>query len=288
MQAPTTLVTADIEQTFRETFPEADVSVRRLAAENTYVIEATLLADNEQEAARTLENHLETLYNPISLSTETTGPALGDAFFAQTLMGIMLAFLWMGWVVYLYFGSRLSVKVLAAVVALTCTVLVTQNVFSGPGGLLVLFAILLAHLAFYLYISVPSGAVILAAASTVLFTLAVINLLGMRLQTAGVAAFLMIIGYSVDTDILLSTRVLKTQEGSIIGRIEGAFKTGMTMQVTTTIVTLVGFLVATSAVIEQIMLILFIGMIGDILFTWTLNAGILYWYAKKTGVKERV
>lgn len=288
MQATSDLSTAQIEAGFREQFPNADASVRRLQGDHTFVIEASDIAADEQEAARMLEEHLQTTYNPLSLSTETTGPALGDAFFEQTLKGIMLAFLWMGWVVYLYFGNRLSVKFLAALIALICTILVTQGILIGVSGLIILFTILLIHLAAYLYLSVPSGAVILAAMSTVVFTTAIINLLGMRLQTAGVAAFLMIIGYSVDTDILLSSRVLKTSEGTIISRIIGAFKTGVTMQFTTTVVTLVAYVATNSAVVEQIMLILFIGMIGDIFFTWTMNAGILYWYAKRIGVKERV
>lgn len=287
MQASQNLDTNQIELAFRDAFPQADVSVRELTGDFTYVIEASSIADDEQESADLLEAHLQNTYTPRSLSTETTGPALGDAFFAQTVMGIMLAFLWMGWVVYLYFGNKLSVKLLAALIALIATISVTSGLLSGAAGMAILFAVILIHLGAYLFLSVPSGAVILAAASTVLFTLAAIDLIGMRLQTAGVAAFLMLIGYSVDTDILVSTRVLKTTEGTIISRIMEAFKTGITMQLTTTIVTLVAYTVTNSAVIEQIMLILFIGMVGDMIFTWLQNAGILYWYAKRIGVKER-
>jgi preprotein translocase subunit SecF len=287
MQANGDIGTSQVESAFRAEFPQADVSVRQLTGDFTYVIEASSIAEDEQESASLLEEHLQNQYSPRSLSTETTGPALGDAFFAQTAMGIMLAFLWMGWVVYLYFGNKLSIKLLAALIALMATISVTSGLLTGPAGMAILFGVILLHLVAYLYLSVPSGAVILAAASTVLFTLAVIDLIGMRLQTAGVAAFLMLIGYSVDTDILVSTRVLKTQDGTIMSRIVGAFKTGITMQITTTIVTLVAYLATNSAVIEQIMLILFIGMIGDMIFTWLQNAGILYWYAKRIGVKER-
>src|SRR3989338_3205732 len=61
---------------------------------------------------------------------------------------------------------------------------------------------------------VPSIAVILAAFSDMIVALAVINILDIRIGTAGIAAFLMLIGYSVDTDILLSVRVLKRREGT--------------------------------------------------------------------------
>jgi len=57
---------------------------------------------------------------------------------------------------------------------------------------------------------VPSSCVILAAVSDIISTIAVTNLLGLKMSTAGIAALLMLIGYSVDTDILLTTKVLKT------------------------------------------------------------------------------
>ena len=55
----------------------------------------------------------------------------------------------------------------------------------------------------------PTLAVILAAFSDMVVTLSIFNLTGMQLGKGGIAAFLMLIGYSVDTDILLSTMVLK-------------------------------------------------------------------------------
>ena len=39
--------------------------------------------------------------------------------------------------------------------------------------------------------------------------LALIDFLGIEISAAGIAAFLMLIGYSVDTDILLTSRALK-------------------------------------------------------------------------------
>lgn len=282
----------ELQAALAQQHPQADFAVRTLSVDqgDGYIVEASNLAADEQEAADILEAYLRDNHQVTSLTVETTGPALGDAFFVQTILGVLLAFLWMGWVVYLYFGDKLSVKFLVAILALVCTTLVTSGVLSGTAGMLVLFSIVLANMILYLFISVPSGAVILAAASTILFTLAAINLLGVRLSTAGVAAFLMIIGYSVDTDILLSTRVLKAgaTDQSVQDRLWGAFKTGITMQGTTTVAVLVAYLFATSEVITQIMLILLIGMVGDILFTWLQNAGIIYWYVnrmREKGVK---
>ena len=281
--------TSQLEALLREEYPQADFAVRTLQVRDGfgYVVEASAIAEDEQEAARMLEAYLENTYPVTTITVETTGPALGDAFFIQTKLGILLAFLWMGWVVFLYFGRQLWLKFFLALVALLATGGVTSGTLSGNMGLAILFAVVLACMILYLFISVPSGAIILAAASTILFTLAVINLLEVRLSTAGVAAFLMIIGYSVDTDILLSTRVLRagTTDQSIEQRLWSAFETGMTMQVTTTVAVLTAFIFATNEVVSQIMLILLIGLVGDVLFTWFQNAGIVYWYVHRMRAK---
>ncbi len=133
-------------------------------------------------------------------------------------------------------------------------------------------------------VPIPSLAVILAAFSDITITLAIVSLLGIKLSTAGVAAFLMLIGYSVDTDVLLSTRVLKNKKGSVYSRIIRAMKTGLTMNFTTLAAVTVGMIVSESQTITQIMTIIFIGLWVDMINTWIQNAGILRWYAEK---KER-
>ena len=132
---------------------------------------------------------------------------------------------------------------------------------------------------------VPSIAIILAAFSDMVVALAVINLLDVRIGTAGIAAFLMLIGYSVDTDILLTVRVLKRKEGTVMNRIISSIKTGMTMTVTAIISTLVALLVTQSEVIRQIMLILLIGLIADIFNTWIQNVGLLRLHIEKKAKK---
>jgi len=122
---------------------------------------------------------------------------------------------------------------------------------------------------------VPSIAIILAAFSDMVVALAVVNLLGIKLGTAGIAAFLMLMGYSVDTDILLTVRVLKRKEGTVMDRVISSIKTGMTQTVTAIIAVLVAMLVTQSDVIRQIMIILLIGLLADIIYTWIQNVGLL-------------
>ncbi len=127
----------------------------------------------------------------------------------------------------------------------------------------------------------PSFAVILAALSDILVTLAIVNLAGMKITTSGIAAFLMLIGYSVDTDILLSTKVIKRRIGSLEGRMLGAMKTGLTMSATTIAALLSAMLFAESEVLVQIMTILLIGLVIDLINTWIQNAAILRLYLER-------
>lgn len=131
---------------------------------------------------------------------------------------------------------------------------------------------------------VPSLFVVLTAFSDMVSTLAVISLLEVKLSLGGVAAFLMMIGYSVDTDILLTTRVLKRKEGTIFERTVSSLKTGLTMSLTSFFGVLAAYFLTTSDAIKQIMLILSIGFLFDIIYTWIQNTGILRWYLE---IKEK-
>jgi len=148
-------------------------------------------------------------------------------------------------------------------------------------ALLIAFFFMAFVVFFYFRTFVPSIAVILAALSDIIITVAIVNLMDMKLSAAGIAAFLMLIGYSVDTDILLSTRVLKRKEGTEMERIYGAFKTGMTMTITTIIAVTVALLITQSEIIKQIMTILLIGLAVDLINTWIQNVGILRLYLEK-------
>jgi len=146
------------------------------------------------------------------------------------------------------------------------------------------YALLIAFLlmAIVVFISfrniIPSLAVLAAAASDLFVTLAIFNLTGLKLNTGGIAAFLMLIGYSIDTDILLTSRVLKRKEGTVFERVVSAMKTGLTMTATTLSAVIVALIFIKSDIIKQIMLILLIGLIVDMIMTWIQNVSILRVY----------
>ncbi len=148
----------------------------------------------------------------------------------------------------------------------------------------ILFAFLfMGIVVFILFKSfIPSLAVIISAFADILMTLVVVDFFGIKLSTAGIVAFLMLMGYSVDTDILLTNRMLKRREGNLNHRIFGAMKTGMTMTLTSLFAFLAALIVAQSFSnsLTQIFTILSIGLGFDLLNTWITNVSILKWHVK--------
>ena len=129
---------------------------------------------------------------------------------------------------------------------------------------------------------VPSTAVLLSAFIDILVPMAFTILLGIKINTAGIAAFLMVIGYSVDTDILLTIKVLKREEGgNVYQRIVDAAKTGLLMTTTTIVALSAAYFVTTSIVLKQMFLIIVIALFTDVFTTYFMNSGILIWYMKR-------
>lgn len=134
---------------------------------------------------------------------------------------------------------------------------------------------------------VPSAAVILSAFADIAMTAAAMSLVGIDLSLPTTAALLMLIGYSVDSDILLTMRVLKRQ-GKLEEKLSGAFKTGIIMTTTTIAAVTAMWVVAFAAqitVIWEIATVLLIGLFVDMMNTWLTNAGIIKWFVLKRGGK---
>jgi len=144
--------------------------------------------------------------------------------------------------------------------------------------------------------TIPSVAV-LSALSDISIAAAFMNITGIELSLGTVAALLMLIGYSVDSDILLTTRVLK-RRGSANEKISLAMHTGITMTTTTLAALVVMYIVSTYSyvltstvsqinLLSDISIVLIFGLLADLMNTWLLNTGILRWYVNKNpkGVK---
>ncbi len=127
---------------------------------------------------------------------------------------------------------------------------------------------------------IPSIAVVAAALFDMVATIAVLDIFGIKLSTAGIAALLLLIGYSIDTDVLLTTRVLR-RDGETKEKIFSSIKTGMTMTFTAIAALLAGLLVSNSDVIREMFLIVIVGLGFDLISTWVTNVWLVRWYAER-------
>lgn len=131
---------------------------------------------------------------------------------------------------------------------------------------------------------IPTVAVLQAAAFDVLGALAMMAVFGIPLSLSSIPALLMLVGYSVDTDIMLTTRMLQRREGSPAERAAGSLATGLTMTGTTlaalTSMAIVSFF-GQIYVIFEISIVLLFGLTADLISTWFMNTGILLWYTKR-------
>ena len=134
---------------------------------------------------------------------------------------------------------------------------------------------------------VPSLAIILAASFDILGGIGLMAFFGIPLSLVSIPALLMLVGYSVDTDILLTTRVLKRKGKTAADRAGESMKTGLTMT-TTTFVALLSMLIISYftqiSVIFEITAVLLFGLASDTISTWFMNAPLLLWYAERKGV----
>ncbi len=144
---------------------------------------------------------------------------------------------------------------------------------------------------------IPSLAVILSAFSDIMIAAAFMRVAGIELSLGTLAALLMLIGYSVDSDILLTNRVIK-RRGTVEEKVSKAMHTGITMTTTTLaalasmyIVSTFSYLVIPSftqiTLLSQISIVLIAGLFADMMNTWLLNTGILRWYAMKPEFRGR-
>jgi len=143
-------------------------------------------------------------------------------------------------------------------------------------------------LAFALFRSfVPSIAIVISAFSDIVIPVAIMNLVGIKLSLGTVAALLMLIGYSVDSDILLNNHVLR-RSGGFYESTYRAMQTGVTMTLTSIAAMAVMAVTATFFGIDlmaSIGLVLVLGLTADLMNTYMLNVTLLRWY-KYEGVKR--
>jgi len=228
------LDTANIESELKEKF--TPIHVREIRSFEGY---GTLIETSSETDTDKILEELEMMgIETGDRSVETIGPSLGATFWYQAQVAIIIAFIFMGIIVFVIFRTF-----------------------------------------------VPSIAVIMSAMSDILITLGLMQVFGIELSLAGLAALLMLIGYSVDTDIMLTSRLLRESEDKTLSeKIRRALKTGLTMTLTSIAALTALLLSAISPVLSQIATVLLIGLTIDIMNTWLMNSIVLKWYCERKGL----
>ena len=208
--------TEDLKQRLETKFPTWDFFIRDLedfATSEKIGVTIESSGVNESQLKSEIENILNVkLIESKNLLVGRTSPSLGESFYKQMLMTLLIAFLFMAITVFLIYRKI-----------------------------------------------IPSLAIVLAPILNTINTIAFIDLAGFRVSDATIAALLLMIGYSVDTDVLLTTKVLKTKEGSVFQRMLSSFKTGITMTSASVVSLFLAFLVAKSFILKEMFIILIIG-----------------------------
>ncbi len=141
-----------------------------------------------------------------------------------------------------------------------------------------LFIVLLIF--YYFRTFVLSFAAAQSAFFDVLVAYATLGAFHIPLSLATFAPLLMLIGYSIDTDIMLNDRMIKRKTGTKFGRLRGALKTGLTMTLTA-LFTMLSLLAvsyyANITVLFDISLMMVAGLLADIVATWFTNVVLVLW-----------
>ncbi|MDE1797839.1 MAG: hypothetical protein KGH63_00345 [Candidatus Micrarchaeota archaeon] len=152
--------------------------------------------------------------------------------------------------------------------------------FLDKALMVVLYSILLTSVVVFIIFRdfTPSVSVLAGAAADVLIAMGAMGLLGIPLTLASFAALLMLVGFSLDTDVLLAMRVLKHKDSTARGRAFEAMKTGMTMSLSAIVAFSALFVLASVthiAVYYEISAVALAGLVGDLVATWLFNAVIV-------------
>ncbi|MBT7706489.1 hypothetical protein HN747_03485, partial [archaeon] len=166
-------------------------------------LKITVGEDDDDIARELLEEFMGEKLTSQNSSIASTSSGLSAEFYNQLIISIILAFFWMAGVVFLIFAKGAKIKTIVVLLNILLGFFLGNfffkiNVFAYSLGFLIIAGSLI-----YIYIknSIPSFAVMLSAFADIVMTLAVVDLVGLKVSTAGIVAFLMLIGYSVDTDI---------------------------------------------------------------------------------------
>jgi preprotein translocase subunit SecF len=131
---------------------------------------------------------------------------------------------------------------------------------------------------------VPAFAVVFGAVNDLIVALGAMGLFGIPLGVASIGGLLMLIGFSIDTDILAAIRILKRSGETAVERAFSSFKTGTTMTATALIsfsVLLAASYFAFIPTYLEISGVVMVGLLADVITTWLADVPMVLWYKQR-------
>ena len=122
--------------------------------------------------------------------------------------------------------------------------------------------------------------VILSGFLNVFEAAALMTRFGVKLAPHTIGALLMLMGWSVDSEVLFDTKILKNVGGDPKKRAMLAMKTAMTMSAAIFAALFALYFFSTSMLIKDIALVLILGAFFDIINTWFQSLSMVLWYAE--------
>jgi preprotein translocase subunit SecF len=157
--------------------------------------------------------------------------------------------------------------------------------------ILVVAFILVAIVVFVIFRTpVPSFAVVFGAANDLIVALGAMGLFGIPLGVASIGGLLMLVGFSMDTDILSAIRIIKRNDGTAEQRAWSSLKTGVTMTTTAVLAFSVLFIASYFAFIPtylEISGVVLVGLVADVITTWMTDVPLVLWYKKSKEVHSK-
>ncbi len=161
-----------------------------------------------------------------------------------------------------------------------------SQTFYSAGLVAMIVGIILLSIVIFIYFReiLTSITVIGASMFNMIGALALMSVFSIPVSLSTIPALLMLIGYSVDTEIVMSSRVLKRKEGDPKQRMNEALITILTMSSTALAATGVMATLAYFSqigVIFEISVVLFFGLISDVISSTMFNAPLILSHAEK-------
>lgn len=148
--------------------------------------------------------------------------------------------------------------------------------FDQVRNTLIIAFVLMSIVIFIIYRNIVSSlGIVLASLGNILTTLAFTSLFGIELSFAGFAGLLMLIAFTVDTNIVLTSKVVSYGSETFMQRYRKAFVTGSTLIATITATMVIALFLSSSKLLVNIAEVLVIGFVSDLVYTWVLNAWML-------------